>query len=178
MTPKLSSPLFTVLGFTTRQLGLEDVGLLQALLVRCSDYFHLVSNSPPPPSAASSLLTEHPDGKNLEDKSLLGFFSDSRDLIGVLDFVRDYPSRGDWWLGLLLLDPAFRNGLGFCIYRAYETWAIQCKVHRINLGVIDQNQGAYRFWRKIGFEPLERQPARLIGNAGHVVITMCQTLTQ
>ena len=112
----------------------------------------------------------------MEDKSLIGFFSDSHDLIGILDFVRDYPSQSEWWLGLLLLDPAFRTGLGFCIYRAFEAWAIQCKVHHIYLGVVDENQGAYRFWQKLGFETLERQPARLTGNSEHVVITMCRTL--
>lgn len=165
--------LFKVQGMQVKRLQDKDQESLQALLIRCSDYIQLVIGLPPAETAAQSTLQDHPEGKTLDDKLVLGFFTQPRELMGMLDVVRDYPAQGDWWLGLLLLDPAFRRqGVGRQIYTAFEGWAKQNGAKRICLGVIKQNQPAYRFWQSLGFETLEERPARDKENAGHLVITM------
>ena len=165
-------------GLFVRHLGFEDIDLLQALLEKSSDYSLLVTGLPPAASAAYSLLTDLPEGKTPSDKLVVGFFAEKQNLIGVLDIIRDYPSQGVWWLRLLILDPEYRGqGLGQRIYSAFEKWVTQCGGHRVCLGVIEQNQDAYRFWQKVGFEPLERKPAKHFGNAEHVVTTMARKLT-
>ena len=170
-------PLFDVPGYGVRCLQPEDMAALQALLENSSDYSQLVTGLPPGPSAAYSLLTDCPPEKTPDDKFVIGFFTAQQVLIGVLDFIRDYPTQSDWWIGLLLLDPAYRGqGLGQRVFRAFEQWVKQHDARRIGLGVVEQNQGAYRFWQTVGFEPVERRPAKQFGNTEHVVIAMAHTL--
>ncbi len=171
--------LFELPGYLVTLLQAENCADLQALLERNPDYFQLVSGLPPNPSAAYSLLTSLPEGKTLDEKLVIGISTGNQTLIGVLDIVCNYPAQNEWWIGLLLLDPAYRRkGLGGQIHRAFEKWAIQYGVKRIWLGVIDQNQDAYRFWQKAGFEPVERRPPSRFGNVEHVVITMRRTLAR
>jgi len=122
-------------------------------------------------------MTGRPKGKSLEDQGVLGFLMDPQVLIGLIDFVYDDPSPGDGWIGLLLLDPAYRNqGLRLRIDRAFEAWATQCCAQRICLGVIEQNRGAYRFRRKAGFEPFKRPSERTAGGGEHRVIAVFRSL--
>jgi GNAT superfamily N-acetyltransferase len=160
-------------GYRTRPLSPEDAAILQSLLERCADYSLLVTGSSPGPSAAASLLADRPEGKNLRDKLVIGLFTETQSLIGVLDAVRDYPAPDEWWLGLLLLDPPHRGqGLGQRIYQAFESWAVKQGARSIYLGVVEENRDAYRFWQKLGFTPVQKQPARHFGNMEHVVITI------
>ncbi len=169
--------LFPLLGWRVKLLQPEDTATLQTLLERCADYSRLVTGSPPGPAAAASLLTDCPPGKTVSDKCAIGIFTERQELTGVLDAVRGYPTPVDWWLGLLLLDPAVRGqGLGQRLYQAFEGWAAQQGARCIYLGVVEDNQAAYRFWRKTGFQEVERQPARQFGVAQHVVITMARRL--
>jgi RimJ/RimL family protein N-acetyltransferase/SAM-dependent methyltransferase len=164
-------------GYQARRLQSEDAAILQTLLENCSDYSLLVTGSPPASSAATSLLADCPEGKTPNDKLVFGLFTEQQDLVGVLDVIHDYPAQGDWWLGLLLLAPAYRGqGLGQRIYHAFARWASEQGARSIYLGVIEQNRRAYRFWQKAGFEPVERQPARHFGQTEHVVITMVHPL--
>ena len=168
---------FEIPSFNVKQLQHEDNDILQAFLEKCSDYIQLVTGSLPSESAAQSLLTDCPEGKSPDDKLVIGFYTEEGVLVGLLDIIRDYPCQGDWWIGLLLLDPEFRSqGLGECIYASTEKWLKQYGAKKIYLGVVEQNQGAYRFWRKVGFEPVESQPSMPIGKAEHIVITMVHGL--
>jgi ribosomal protein S18 acetylase RimI-like enzyme len=124
-------------------------------------------------------LAECPPGKTLMDKSVIGIFDEEQVLFGVLDAVRNYPAQDDWWLGLLLLDPAQRNkGLGNRIYQAFEHWVGQQGGRRIYLGVIEENQKAFRFWKRMDFEIVETQPSRFFGNLSHVVVVMIRNLSE
>jgi GNAT superfamily N-acetyltransferase len=92
--------------------------------------------------------------------------------------IRDYPVLNSWWLGLLLLDPEYRNqGLGRRIYQSFEEWASHQGAERIFLGVLEENQKAYRFWCSLGFELVEKQTKSKLGNVKHVVITMKRNLS-
>jgi ribosomal protein S18 acetylase RimI-like enzyme len=175
----INRKLFTFPGYGITQLNTEDQVVLQTLLEKCSDYFILVTGSAPKSSAATSLLTDFPPGKTLGDKLVIGISLRKQGLIGVLDAVRDYPKQEDWWLGLLLLEPAHRKkGLGRQIVQSFEQWASQQGARRILLGVLEENTMAYRFWQSVGFEIVERQPARQIGNRTHRMITMAYTISE
>lgn len=171
--------LFTLQGFHITQLHADDQAELQTLLENCADYSFLVTGLPPKPSAAVSLLKDCPPGKTLADKLLIGIATGNKVLVGVLDAVRDYPAQDDWWLGLLLLEPAHRKkGLGRQIYLTFEHWASQQGARRIYLGVLKDNAKAFRFWQSLGFKVVERQPARQLGNRTHVVIIMAHTISE
>jgi GNAT superfamily N-acetyltransferase len=171
--------LFPLPGYRTRLIKVADQVELQSLLERCADYSLLVTGSSPKPSAAVSLLADCPLGKTLIDKSVIGIFDEEQVLIGVLDVIRDYPTQDDWWLGLLLLDPSQRKkGLGKRIYQAFEHWVGQQGARRIYLGVVEENQKAYRFWQRMGFEIVETQPSRQFSNLSHVVVVMIRNLSE
>lgn len=165
--------LFILSGYRTTLMQGEDRGKLQTLLEKCADYSLLVTGSPPKPTAAVSLLADCPPGKTLADKFVLGISTEHHKLIGVLDTVRDYPTQDDWWLGLLLLDPAQRNlGLGKRIVQSFKHWVNEQGARRIFLGVLEENQNAYRFWQSLGFGLVERRPPEQFGSLSHVVLTM------
>ena len=141
-------PLFKLPDYHVKPLQLEDIDLLQVLLENSPDYSQLVTGLPPGSSAAYSLLTETPEGKTPDDKLVIGLSTERQDLIGVLDIIRDYPAQHDWWVGLLLLDPAYRGrGLGQQVFRAFEQWAGKHDARRICLGVVEANQRAYQLWQ-------------------------------
>jgi len=171
--------LFILPGYQTTLLCADDQASLETLLEKCADYSLLVTGSPPKPSAAASLLADCPDGKNLADKYVIGFSTRNQELFGVLDAIGDYPTQDDWWLGLLLLDPARRNqGLGGQIYQTFEHWVVLQGGRRIFLGVVEENQKATSFWQTMGFQVVEKQPPKQFGNVPHVVLTMLRSLSQ
>jgi GNAT superfamily N-acetyltransferase len=174
---KKSEELFAIPGYQIRLLGDKDAGEVQALLEKCVDYCLLVDGHPPGPSSASLLISDCPPGKSIDDKVVLGIYSLRKKMIGVLDAIRDYPSPGDWWIGLLLLDPAYRQkGLGSMTIRSFEDWVGMQRARRILLGVVEANDRALRFWRSAGFEQVERQPPKKFADLIHVVITLKRDL--
>lgn len=79
-------------------------------------------------------------------------------MVGYLDLVRDFPSTGEWHIGLLMLDPQMRSsGLGSRIYEATAAWVASRGGHTIFLGVLEQATRAEQFWRHLGFEEVSRQ---------------------
>lgn len=165
-------------GCKIRLLQPGDEALAQALLEACADYCKLVTGLPPGPSDAVSLLVERPEGRGPEDKFVFGVFSEPTGLIGVLDVIRDHPNPRDWFIGLMLFGPSHRSqGLGRQLYLAFETWAAQQGAQSILLAVVDQNERACRFWKRLGFEPIEKRPPRRYGNRENVVIVMKRSLS-
>jgi ribosomal protein S18 acetylase RimI-like enzyme len=165
-------------GSKIRLLQPGDEALAQALLEACADYCQLVTGLPPGPSDGMSLLVGRPEGRGPEDKFVFGLFTQPARLIGVLDVIRDHPNPRDWFIGLVLLGPSHRSqGLGRRLYLAFETWAVQQGVRSISLGVVEQNERAYRFWSRLGFEPIEKRPPRRYGNRESAVIVMKRSLS-
>jgi RimJ/RimL family protein N-acetyltransferase len=173
------SHLFEVPGYKIILLRREIIPALQGFLELCADYNQLVSGEPPSSSAAQNLLTECPPGRSSDDKVVIGISTADGCLVGVLDAMRDYPQEACWWVGLFLLDPSRRNqGLGRQIYQSFERWVGQHGVKYILLGVIEENEKAYRFWQSMGFEVVEKQPAHQIGLKEQIVITMVRDLSK
>ena len=171
--------LFTLSGYETALIQPENTRELQTLMEKCADYSLMVDGHPPDPSVAAALLADCPPGKTLADKFVIGFSIENKGMIGVLDTVRDYPTERDWWLGLLVLDPVYRNrGLGRQIVQTFESWVGQQGARRIFLGVVEENDKAYQFWLKLGFEVIERQSGRQFGNLTHEVLIMVRNLSE
>ena len=169
-------PLPPLEGYRLATLSPTEEPLVQALLERCADYIELVAGLSPSPELTHDLYTLLPAGKGDEDKILLGIFAGPGELVGLLDAVRDYPAHGVWFLGLLLLEPARRGqGLGEKIYRAFEQWAKILEAQSICLSVAQQNEQAYRFWQRLGFEEIERRPPELFGAKESIFILMERT---
>jgi GNAT superfamily N-acetyltransferase len=164
-------------GYKLAYLTEDEEPQVEMLLERCADYLDLVAGLPPSPELAHDLFTTVPAGKGDEDKILLGIWAEPAKLVGLLDAVRDYPTQGVWFLGLLLLEPARRRqGDGAQIYWAFEQWAKTLGAKEIRLSVAQQNEAALRFWQRLGFLELERKPPERFGAKESVFILMNRIL--
>jgi ribosomal protein S18 acetylase RimI-like enzyme len=125
---------------------------LQAFYEGCRDYFELVTGQPPGPDEAGSLLRALPRGKTQDDKFVIGLFDAPGHLVGVLDVIRDFPNRREWYLGLLLFEPRLRgNRLGDRVYHRLEDWIRAQGGTAVHLVVEEVNPSALRFWQRMGF---------------------------
>lgn len=152
---------------------------LQALLERGVDYARLVDGQDPGPDAARELFADGPPGHPPEAKLVIGLLDPSGALIAVLEGMRDYPDPCAWWIGLMLLDPAWRGrGLGARLYRAFEAYAGQHGAMALGLGVVEANAGARRFWERVGFAAVRVTEPRRFGAREHAVIVMRRALDE
>lgn len=165
----LEPVMFPVSGLRAVPLGAADAPALQRLLERCREFHELVYGERLGPGEAEELLKKRPEGNTAEDKLVIGLFEDGAEApAGVLDLIRDYPERGEWFVGLLLLEPARRGaGTGARVHAALEQWVRGQGATGLRLVVERQNPGALRFWRRQGFEviasvPLQRDPRQVV----------------
>lgn len=165
-------------GYRVARLGPGDAAAVQELYERCSDYHQLEEGIPTRPGAAEHLLTVLPPGKEPADKYVLGLYAPEGGLVGVLDLIRDYPRPGEWWLGLLMLDPRARaSGLGSRVCRAVQRAVAARGGTSIHLGVLEHNTAAERFWRRHGFQEVRREPYTSAGGQRSRVIVMRHRLS-
>jgi GNAT superfamily N-acetyltransferase len=159
--------------YTIRQLNTADLAKLQELCEKCTDYFELAEGNPAGENAAHHILTGLPEGKQNSDKFALGvFFNNTENLIGVIDIVQNFPISGEWILGLLLIDPIYRNrGTGQEVYRALSEWCRKNAAISMRIGVLKDNDHALRFWQRLGFVEVERKNKKF-GSKMHTVIFM------
>ena len=146
-------------GHRVQRLSPADAGAVQRLYERCSDYHEEHEGIPTRPTAAAEELAALPPGKALADKFSLGIYQPDGEMAGYLDLVRDFPSAGEWQIGLLMLDPAARGaGLGERVFRAAASWVAEQGGRTISLGVLEHSPRAEQFWRRMGFAEVARQP--------------------
>jgi len=145
--------MFPVEGYRVVKLGEAQVPALQALHERCHVFLELIYGEPPQADAAAQLLVDRPEGKGLEDKFLFGLYPPTGEaMAGVLEVIRDFPERGEWFIGFLMLDPAHRDaGVGSRFVEALEGWVRGQRATGLRLIVQEQNPGALRFWQRRGY---------------------------
>jgi GNAT superfamily N-acetyltransferase len=138
-------------GLTARRIDEKDTAAFQALCEACADYHLLIQGEPAGPDEAREQLHLLPPGKTLEDKFVFGLFTPRPRMCGVLDLARDYREPGEWYLGLLLLEPGARgHGLGAQVLRAAEDWTRSQGARRMRLACAEQNEAGQRFWERQG----------------------------
>jgi GNAT superfamily N-acetyltransferase len=138
--------------FHTRLLRPSDLLALQALFERAGDYFELVTGRPPARDEAERAFVAGPPQKSVNDKRVIGLFTDADVLVGVLDAITDWPEPGCWSMGGLILDPAFRGrGLGRAVLTAYERWAADEGAERFRTAVVGHHGRGIRFLEHAGY---------------------------
>ena len=150
--------MFTVAGYSVARLSLADVADVQRLYERCTDYHFAHEGTPTRANAGEEELTSLPPGRSADDKFSFGIYTADAVLIGYLELFRNYPDEGDWWVGLLMLDPDARGrGLGSEVFRAATIWAADRGARSILLAVLESDERAQRFWFRQGFELVRRR---------------------
>ena len=90
-----------------------------------------------------------------EDGSLLGFV-----FCSILRLAPEYLCRGESSVGYLndlyVAPQARRQGLAQALAAYAEGWLREQDVKVLELQVLDQNDGAWKFWKQQGLEPIGR----------------------
>lgn len=158
--------------YYVKRLTLGDENILQQLCTRCSDYYEVVEGRNPTQNAGHEILTMLPPNKDYKDKFVLGVFNQNSDLVGVIDVVKDYPDKGEWMIGLLMIDPMERcKGLGRSIHNGLIKWASKSKADKLRIGAAEDNYKSICFWSKLGYEEIKKVNIKL-GDKDNVVVVM------
>lgn len=97
-------------------------------------------------------MAELPPGCSPDQKSYLGFFDASGDLIAVLDLVQGYPAERCAFIGFFMVGVS-RQGAGvgsLLITRLLDRLRGE-GVSRVRLAYIEGNEQSRHFWEKCGF---------------------------
>ncbi|WNG21245.1 GNAT family N-acetyltransferase [Cystobacter fuscus] len=144
--------LFRAADLLAERVADADVECLQPLLEHCEDYHQVVYGRPATEDEARRMPSERPPGLTPEQPHLMALRDTHGRSVGVLEGLRDYPSPGEWYLGLLLLSPEVRGqGRGEAVLRAYVDWVRAEGGRLLRLAAVEQNEAGRRFWARMGF---------------------------
>ncbi len=158
--------------YLIKELHREDEKELQIFNEKCSDYYMNIEGRQSLKAIGHELLNELPPNKSLSDKFVFGVYKGENDLIALIDIIKDYKLEKEWTIGLLLLDPSERDkGLGSKIHNFLIESVSAYQATKFRLGVVVENQRALNFWRRIGYEEIDRVTIK-VGNTDRKVIVM------
>ncbi len=153
-----------------RKITIEDKDKVMDLFRECEDYFVLTEGTKP--DECDSFFNDLPPKKTIEEKYLYGVF-DNNSLIAAIDIVLNYPEKGEWIIGLLLIHPKTRGiGLGKELHNLIEKLAINEGAEKLTIGVMEQNTNALIFWNKIGYKQTKITEPRKFGIKESKVVVM------
>ncbi len=158
--------------YLMKELSIDNIKQVSELFNHCNDYFFLVGNQNATQKDVNEFFEDLPPGKNMDDKYLFGVYY-KETLIGVIDLVHDYPEKGEWIIGLMLLHPSERGkGLGKAIHDVIVDIANENKVKKLRIGVVKQNKKALEYWKHIGYKEIKRTQPIKYGSRECIVIVM------
>lgn len=143
-------------GYRVKSLCADDCKTVEKLCEKCSDYYILHEGVLPSIEDVNEVFMALPHNKSYEDKFVLGVFKFDNKLVGIVDIVRDFPTAGEWMLGLMLIDPDERgNGIGKIVHKALSEWAINLGAKSFRIGVIQENHKGIKFWSGLGYRKIK-----------------------
>lgn len=158
--------------YSIRILDIEDEYIIQHLCERSIDYFEIVEGRHPEKKAGLDILIDLPPGWEPKDKQVFGCFNENNLLVAVIDILANYPDKGEWIIGLLLIDPKERRqGLGKLLHKFIKDYALMSMADKLRIGVVEENAKAYAFWKDLGYHEVKRVNMTY-GNKNHVVVVM------
>lgn len=88
-------------------------------------------------------------------------------LIGLVAIFKNYPEDKICMIGLLLLAPNKRClGLGKLIHIEVKDYALSLGANLFQIGVVDRNTKALKFWESIGYKKIKDATIKL-GDENH-----------
>lgn len=72
--------------------------------------------------------------------------------IGIIDFLKNNPNDNCPWIGLFMIHGNYHSkGYGNKVYISFEEQIKKKNLDKIRIGVLQENIGAIRFWKSLGF---------------------------
>ena len=140
-------------------------------LARCAaDYARLESGDEPNDAWVRSVTRDAPPQVPPEDVLLFGLEREDGSLAGWLGALRGFYAPGEWYVGLLLLDPAARGqGEGARLFHHLRGMARAEGARLLRIAVLDANPRGRRFWEREGFTRLAKSVEGEDGHTRHVL---------
>ncbi|MCB2358989.1 GNAT family N-acetyltransferase [Clostridium estertheticum] len=111
--------------YNIKSLCLDNHEIVEKLCEKCFDFYILHDGILPSIKDIDDIFVILPPNKNYKDKFVLRIFKYDNELVGLVDIVRDFPTVGEWMLGLMLIKPQERSyGLGKIVHDSLVRWAI------------------------------------------------------
>jgi RimJ/RimL family protein N-acetyltransferase len=160
--------LFKTTHFTAEGLSPADLDLVILLNDASRDFFLLQNGGHPSETDAREVFESAPPQCPGATKLPIGIFDQFGKLVGLIDVLRGYRTAFDWYVGLMLLAPAFRRqGFGTGIHDEFVNHARREGIHRLLLAVLEANESARRFWLRLGYRRVKDFPPRQFGKCLH-----------
>lgn len=132
-----------------------DANRVLSLFQEARDYV-LLESSKEPDIAYLRETFDGPPSHSKTDRFVIGVEDSSGSLLGTAGYIRNFYSDREWYIGLLILNPAARNqGIGTKVVQKIVEHARREGGSRLRIAVLDKNKKARRFWERQDFS-LER----------------------
>ncbi|QPH52349.1 GNAT family N-acetyltransferase [Pontivivens ytuae] len=134
----------------------RDFGRVRDLFDRAGDYVRLETGKEPGDEYVRECLSGAPPQIGPDGYHNYGLERPDGTLAGFAGSIQGYYAPKDWYMGLLVLDPAERGkGLGTAAFAFIRERAEALGAPVIRIAVLDANKAGRRFWERQGFT-LER----------------------
>ena len=153
------------MSYRLEKISLKDIGDkdLHKLLEECSSYFLLQEGEFPTPETLRNILEEVPEGWSEKDKAVFKIVGDER-VVGLVDILKNYPDNETWMIGLLLVTPEYRGcGVGGRVHEEIKSMAVNNKIKKLRIGVLEENFRGRQFWRGLGYKLLKEAAVNFNG---------------
>lgn len=141
--------------YTVRRIEEKDIEEVYQLYLGNPMYFEYC---PPEPSLEMvySDMIAVPSRKNPKDKYFVGYY-DNDELVAVMDLVDRYPNAETGYIGFfMVLKKLQGNGLGSKLIEELSMYLKESGFKYMKLGYVEGNKQAENFWKKNGFNTIER----------------------
>jgi RimJ/RimL family protein N-acetyltransferase len=160
--------LFQTTHSMAEELSPTDLDLVILLNDKCIDFFLFQNGQPPNEADAREVFESVPPPCPGATKLPIGIFDQFGNLVGLIDVLRGYRTASDWYIGLMLLAPAFQGqGFGTEIHNEFFSYARRESIHRLLLAALEANVSARRFWLRLGYRKVKDFPPRHFGKCLH-----------
>ncbi|MBB5516882.1 GNAT superfamily N-acetyltransferase [Rubricella aquisinus] len=149
-----------------------DHSRVRDLMDRAADYVRLETGRAPDDAYVTETLTDRPPQIPADQVHLIGIERRGGTLAGIICALDGYYDAGEWYIGLLLIDPLARGrGLGARAVDHIRRLARKEGGHTLRIAVLEANPAGRRFWAREGFalEKTVPSPPDGDGHTRHVM---------
>ena len=154
----------------------RDADRVRSLALRASDHIMLETGAPPDADWVANEFANEPRPLAAEDLLHLGISDPEGVLGGILFVARGSETAQEWYMGLVMLDPAERDkGLGRDALQAIVRMARGAGATSLKVAALEANPKGRKFWAREGFVAVPQVSSKP-GGDGHLRHVMQRTL--